>query len=98
MIPMILKLCNLILKPGIFSEKWTTGIIIPLYKKKGYEENPDNYRGITLLSCFSKLLKSVIYRRVSRYLEEYDLIGEEQAGFRSGYSTLDHIFLIKMYY
>ena len=32
---------------------------------------------------------------MSRYLEEYDLIGEEQAGFKSGYSTLDHIFSLK---
>ena len=31
---------------------------------------------------------------MSRYLEEYDLIGEEQAGFRSGYSTLGDIFSI----
>ena len=38
------------------------------------------------------LVLSVINRRVSRYLEENDLIGEEQAGFTSGYSTLDHIF------
>ena len=32
---------------------------------------------------------------MSRYLDEYDLIGEEQAVFRSGYRTLDHIFSIK---
>ena len=59
------------------------------------KENPDNCRGIILLSCFGKLFTSVINRRVSRYLEEYALICEKQAGFRSGYSTLDHIFSLK---
>ena len=29
------------------------------------------------------------------YLEKYDLIGEEEAGCRSGYITLDHIFALK---
>ena len=37
------KLFNLILKTGIFPGKWTTGIIIPIYMKKGDRENPDNY-------------------------------------------------------
>ena len=50
---------------------------------------------ITLLSCFGNFFTSVNNRRVSMYLEEYNLIGEEQAGFRSGYSTLDDIFSIK---
>ena len=30
--------------------------------------------------------------RLNKYLEEYGLLGEEQAGFRSGYSTSDHFF------
>ena len=59
MMPIFLKFFNLIPKTGIFSEKWTTGMIIPIYKKKGAKENPDNYRGITLLSCFGKLFTSV---------------------------------------
>ena len=96
MMPIFLKVFNLILKTGILPEKWTTGIIIPIYKNKCDKDNPDNYRGITLLSCFGKLFTSGINRRVSMYLEEYDLIGEEQAGFRSGYSTLDHIFSLNV--
>ena len=93
--PLFLELFNLILKTGILPEKRTTGIIIPIYENKSDKDNPDNYRGITLLSCFGKLFTSFINRRVSMYLEEYDLIGEKQAGFRSGYNTLDHIFSLK---
>ena len=55
MMPIFVKLFNLILKTGIFPEKWITGIVIPIYKKTGDKEKPANYRGFTLLSCFGKL-------------------------------------------
>ena len=35
---------------------------------------------------------SALNTRLKNYLEENDLLGEEQAGFREGYATLDHIF------
>ena len=33
---------------------------MPLYKNKGSVNDPDNYRGITLLSCLSKLFTSAL--------------------------------------
>lgn len=33
--------------------------ILPIYKNKGYPQNADNYRGITILSCFGKLSTSI---------------------------------------
>ena len=57
--------------------------------------NPDNYRGITLLSCFSKLFTSVLNNRLTEYIDELGLMGEEQTGFRHDYSTMDRVFVLK---
>ena len=65
-----------------------------MYKNKGSLDDPDNYRGITLLSCLGKLFTSCLNNRLSNYIEALGILGEDQAGFRSGYSTLDHIFVL----
>ena len=88
-----LKLFNLIVKTGSFPNSWTTGTIIPIYKKKGKRDNPDNCTGITLLSCFSKLFTSVINNGISDYLESHGMLGEEQAGFWAGYGTGSYFHL-----
>ena len=90
------KLFNLILDSGIVPQSWLSGFIIPLYKNKGDRCEVDNYRGITILSCFGKLFTSVINQRLTKYTDEFDIIGSEQAGFRESYSTTDHIFTFKL--
>ena len=54
--------------------------------------DPDNYRGITVLSCFGQLFTSVINDRIHSFLETNDILGNEQTGFRKGHSTMDHVF------
>ena len=101
LIVLIVKMFNLVLLSGIVTTDWCIGIIKPIYKKMGSIDDPDNYRGITLLSCIGKLFTASINTRLTTYLDEASIIGEEQAGFREGYSTLDHIFalhsLVKFY-
>ena len=70
------------------------GIIRPIYKNNGDANNPENYRPITILSCFGKLFTAVLNQRLTNFLDQHDIIEENQAGFRSGYSTLDHIFTL----
>ena len=93
-IEVITNLFNLILDSGVIPTNWCLGIIIPLYKNKGSVNDPDNYRGITLLSCLSKLFTSALNNIITIFLERFDSIGEEQAGFRAGYSTMDHVFVL----
>ena len=70
------------------------GIIKPIYKNKGDNKVPENYRPISILSCLGKLLTSILNLRVTKYVEYYDILGEEQLGFRKGYSTIDGIFIL----
>ena len=56
--------------------------------------DPDDYRGITVLSCFGKLFTSVIHDRILSFLESNDILGTKQSGFRKGHSTMDHVFAL----
>ena len=51
---------NVVLLSGHVLNEWATGVIKPIYKNKGDINYPDNYRGITFLSCFGKFFTSVI--------------------------------------
>ena len=53
--PTIAKLFNIILETGMIPQKWCIGLGIITLKNKGSAENPENYRGISILSYFSKL-------------------------------------------
>ena len=92
LMPLYTLLFNVILETGIMPSKWVEGVVIPIFKNKGDPLSVDNYRPITLLSCIGKLFTAVLNNRLNAYLEEYNLLNENQAGFRSGYSTTDHIF------
>ena len=94
LLPIYLKLFNIIFDNGIFPESWVLGNIIPIYKNKGKAQNPENYRPITLLSCVGKLFTRIISNRLTKYAEEYNLLNDCQAGFRKGYSTTDNLFII----
>ena len=82
---------NVILKCGVVPQQWCIGYIRPLYKNKG---DPNNYRGITITSCLGKPFTTLINSRLGKFVEDMELIEPEQAGFRSGYSAVDHIFVL----
>lgn len=89
-------LFNIILNTGIIPDDWCLGYIKPLYKNNGSKDDPSNYRGITILSCFGKLFTCLLNTRLTKVVEAQKSIGPEQAGFRAGYSTIDHIFTLKI--
>lgn len=91
--PFLTKLYNRLYNAGYFPVSWCTSIVIPLFKK-GDADLLDNYRGISLLSVVGKVFTAVLHKRFYEWAEEENKLSFEQAGFRKGYSTVDHIFTL----
>ena len=62
----------------IFPEEMKTARITYIYK--GYKENIVNYRSISVLPCFSKILERIMYHRLYLYLTESNLLCNKQPG------------------
>jgi len=72
---------------GQIPEQLKIAKIVPIFKS-GDKSLPDNYRPISLLPNFSKILEKVMANRLTFFLESNKLLCEEQFGFRKSHSTL----------
>jgi len=92
--PMLCVLFNKILENEIFPQEWCKAIIVPVYKN-GDKDDPHNYRGISLLSCISKVFTKILNNRLVTWATNNNILSDVQAGFRKGKSTVDHIFVLQ---
>lgn len=92
LLKVIVALFNLCLENSIIPTKWNNAVTILLHKK-GNISDLENYRPISLLSHMYKWFTKIITKRLERKLDFYQ--PREQAGFRSGYGTNDHLQTIK---
>ncbi|CAI5484179.1 unnamed protein product [Closterium sp. Yama58-4] len=76
---------------GVLSEAFTTAVTILLHKK-GDRGDLGNYRPITLLSFFYKLLAKVMANRMKQVLPR--VISDKQFGFLPGRSLADAVSLV----
>ena len=70
---------------GTFPEKLQLAKIIPLFKK-GCPLTASNYRPISLLSVFSKIIEKVMYKRLYDFLELHNILYNFQFGFLASHS------------
>ena len=68
-------LINEIYDNGIYPEQWSSGIIVPVYKK-GTREDPSHYRGITPTSAMSKLFIYMLNQRINDWSEESGILAQ----------------------
>ena len=80
---------------GIFPEMIKLAKVIPLYKKNS-PEVPSNYRLISLLSVFSKMVEKHMHKRLHSFFEKYDILHSLQFGFRAKHSTLHALISLTM--
>ena len=61
--------------------------------KSGEKCDPNNYRGISLISCLPKLFNAILNERLINLMET--TISKSQFGFRKNHRTSDSIFVLK---
>ena len=93
-VPYLYKLFNKMLEHKFFPELWSQALIVPIHKK-GSAHEPNNYRGISLLSCLGKIFTKIMNKRLVRWSENNDKFYDVQGGFMKGKSTIDQIFIFQ---
>jgi len=78
---------NLSLQNSVVPTQMKIAKIVPIHKG-GSGGSMDNYRPISLLSCFSKILEKLVCNRLCSFLETHNILSGAQFGFRPGHSTI----------
>ena len=85
--PVIAHVINMSQETGVFPENGKLARVIPVYKNKGSKQLYENYRPVSLLPIFSKIIERLIYNKLFDFLVRYNIIFNSQYGFRTGHST-----------
>ena len=77
---------NASLQKGIFPDSMKKACVIPLFKS-GDAKEFSNYRPVSLLPQFSKILERVFHKRLMYFLDKKQILYKSQYGFRKNMST-----------
>ena len=70
--------------PGLLKLK-----IVPIHKG-GSTHDINNYRPISLLSIFDKIVEKLMHKRLYYFLEDHIILHQNQFGFRRNNSTVTY--------
>jgi len=82
----LIYIFNKILSTGVFPDRIKFSEVRPLFKK-GDKTEFSNYRPISLLTSFSKIIEKIIFKRLYNYLNDNNILVDHQYGFRKKLST-----------
>ena len=90
-LPFLKTLFNEIFDSGNIPKDWGESLMVPVHKN-GPRDDPNNYRGISLINSLCKIFTCILNNRLQKWCDRNNIIHEEQAGFRKEYGTIDNIF------
>lgn len=79
-------LLNRSVNEGSIPSDWKHATVTPIHKT-GSKANPANFRPISVLPVFSKVLERAVHIMVSEFLQENNILSIYQSGFRRHHST-----------
>ena len=80
------EIINASFKDGIFPHEMKIAKVIPIFKQ-GSRELESNYRPISLLPTFSKIIEKAMFNRLLKYFDKFEMLSPYQFGFRPNHST-----------
>ena len=86
----ITHIINKSFQTGTFPDQLKCAKVIPIYKASD-PNKLNNYRPISLLCSFSKLLERIMYNKIMKFLNTNNILYKHQYGFRSKHSTIHPI-------
>ena len=86
LLKLLMAIFKLSLQKGCFPEELKIARVTPIYKADDVNEI-GNYRPISVLPCFSKILERIMYNRLFKYLTTNEILHKKQFGFQKGHST-----------
>ena len=92
--PFLVALFNRIIINEVFPEEWSLGIIQPIFKSCDLMDT-NCYRGISIISCLSKLFMLILNNRLQTFCDDHNIIHFNQIGFRMSFRPADHVFTMK---
>ena len=78
---------------GVVPDKFKLARVIPIYKK-GSKSILSNYRPISLISGFGKIMEKLMYNRLIDFLNKNNVFYSSQFGFRANHSTTHAVLQI----
>ena len=85
-VPILTHVINLSLTQGIFPDEMKLAKVLPLFKS-GDRSSINNYRPISLLPCFSKIIEKCMAVRLMEFINKHNILYKYQFGFRQKHST-----------
>jgi len=79
---------------GILPKVWKESVVVPILKQGKCRSAVDSYRPIALTSNCAKVMEKIVLQRLQHYCDTHNVIPVNQAGFRKGRSTTDHLVKI----
>jgi hypothetical protein len=77
---------NKCLEQGSFPDLLKIARITPIFKN-GNVDDPKNYRPISVLPSFSKILERIIHTRLDTFFNKHNILHASQHGFRTNHNT-----------
>ena len=86
-------LINSSFSQGIFPDDLKIAMVLPIFKA-GNEQLISNYRPISVIPFFSKVMEKIIANIIIDFLDKSNIFYDQQFGFRKNHSTNHAVILL----